>query len=491
MQYAKKLGKQQVMTMKKLSLLILLFLLVGCSSNKIESLEFIGDLSEDYNMQILYQNESDLFSSMAYKDTEMMAIDASVLLERLPVLYNENRVYLRSSDGFMNCLDSESLDKTYIGYSDDYGWAFVSEKHPPNSGIRNISEILIVNDTEDVNHSYGLNIVDAKGETTLHYSVGELYLQPYRSFAYLDGVSEKNTDGVIYKVPGMKLKKVLSLDDLIENESNISLIMTDEGDYEYMFSEGYIELVGSKLNYIVPETYDVYNGLQGIMINPPQVTVMDTFEAVRSNLSEPVMVIFIDGLSYRQYEVLTTRDAFMNQLSSEKANTVFKPVTNAGYAAMITGQKPKVNGVLDRSYRTINVPDIFSIATDNNKSSVIIEGDIKILDTSVEPILNLDRNNNGYTDDEIFETALQHLENDFVFVHFHSLDEFGHDYGDMNEKTLDQLMLLDGYVKELVNRWDGHVIITSDHGMHTTNEGGNHGEFRYEDLIIPFMWGDF
>ncbi|MCH4888101.1 hypothetical protein EZV73_10985 [Acidaminobacter sp. JC074] len=477
--------------MKKLSLIFFIFLLVGCSSAEPKSLEVIGDLTENFDLQTLYEAENKSFEKMDYKDTKMLAIDAGLLLSKLPLIYEKNRIYLKSADGFMNSLDGESLNGTYIGYSDEYGWAFVSDKHPPNSGIRGISEILIVNDTGSVNHAYGLNIVDPKDKTTLHYSVGELYLKPYRSFAYLDGISEKTTEGKTYKVPGMKLKKVLSLSDLTDKASNLSLMMTNEGDYEYFFDEGYIELNGTSLNYIIPKTYDVYNGLQGIMINPPQMTVMDTYEAVRSSLSEPVMVIFIDGFSYNQYEVLKETDAFMKSFACEKANTIFKPVTNAGYAAMITGQIPKVNGVLDRSYRTLNKSDIFSLASEQGKSSVIIEGNIKILDTSVEPILNLDKNDNGMTDDEIFESALENLDNDFVFVHFHSLDEYGHDYGDMDKRTLDQMFLLDGYVEELVSKWDGHVIITADHGMHTTSEGGSHGEFRYEDLIIPFMWGDF
>jgi hypothetical protein len=31
------------------------------------------------------------------------------------------------------------------------------------------------------------------------------------------------------------------------------------------------------------------------------------------------------------------------------------------------------------------------------------------------------------------------------------------------------------------------VIITSDHGMHSTDTGGYHGVFRYEDMIVPYI----
>ncbi|HHY78593.1 MAG TPA: hypothetical protein GX498_08870, partial [Clostridiales bacterium] len=61
--------------------------------------------------------------------------------------------------------------------------------------------------------------------------------------------------------------------------------------------------------------------------------------------------------------------------------------------------------------------------------------------------------------------------------------------GPSSEKALSQLNMLDSYVKELVDRFDGNVIITSDHGMHDDNEeGGLHGSFREEDLFIPIIY---
>jgi hypothetical protein len=32
------------------------------------------------------------------------------------------------------------------------------------------------------------------------------------------------------------------------------------------------------------------------------------------------------------------------------------------------------------------------------------------------------------------------------------------------------------------------MIIFADHGMHTTNEGGNHGTLTADDLIIPIIF---
>jgi predicted AlkP superfamily pyrophosphatase or phosphodiesterase len=74
-----------------------------------------------------------------------------------------------------------------------------------------------------------------------------------------------------------------------------------------------------------------------------------------------------------------------------------------------------------------------------------------------------------------------------MVVHFHGIDDSGHSYGDLSAQTLERIRTTDGYVKDLVSRWSGKVIITADHGMHSTLEGGSHGEFRYEDMIVPYI----
>lgn len=471
--------------MKKLSLLILLVFLIGCEQ-EIKTFDVVGDLTEDFAVEV-YAKEN--FKSMKFEDKRYEVLDAKAFYDALPLVYETNKVCFESFDGFMNQIEASTLEDTYLGYRDER-WYFLSEKHPPNSGIKNIKEMIIVKDTEDVDHAYGLNIVNAETGTTQHYSIGELYLQPYRMFKYVDGISEKETGGYNYEVAALKVKRTVQVKDLVEDDYQLSLMMTDEGDYEYFTEEGYVELLNHSLNYFQHETYDVYNGLKGIIINPPILSTLDVYEDVINNLDERFLIIFIDGFSHEQLSYLR-KDVSLKLWPCEKANTVFKPVTNAGFAAMITGQPPKINGVLNRDYRELKTMDIFEYAQSKGYSTALVEGDIKILDTSIEPILNLDKNNNGYTDDEIHQAALEELNNDLVMVHYHSVDEYGHQYGMNHEKTIEQLKLINYYVEELISNWTGNIIITSDHGMHNTLDGGNHGEFRYEDLIVPYYRGKY
>lgn len=119
----------------------------------------------------------------------------------------------------------------------------------------------------------------------------------------------------------------------------------------------------------------------------------------------------------------------------------------------------------------------------------LVEGDISILDINTNLILNIDRNESGFVDNEIFETARKQLQecSGFTMVHFHSIDDYGHSFGPLSNETIDQFMVIDGYINDLVTGFSGKAIILSDHGMHKTTDGGSHGQIRYEDMNVPYM----
>ena len=138
---------------------------------------------------------------------------------------------------------------------------------------------------------------------------------------------------------------------------------------------------------------------------------------------------------------------------------------------MVTGTTPLHTGIKSRE-KLLKVHTIFDKAAEIGKTSKVIEGNMQIIIDEVETILNIDENNNGTIDDEIYKRALEEIQDppDILLVHFHSYDDFAHKYGPSSGKALSQLNVLDSYVKELVERFDGDVIIASDHGMHDDNE---------------------
>jgi hypothetical protein len=197
---------------------------------------------------------------------------------------------------------------------------------------------------------------------------------------------------------------------------------------------------------------------------------------------------FANELLIRMKPHISEED-FMDNLNNVQPATVgFKPVTNVGFATMLTGVDPILHGVHDRSYRELSVPSIFDYCNEMGITNGLIEGDVQILSLNTETILNVDENNNGITDDEIHQTALNKINDyEYLMVHYHSVDDFGHVYGAVVDETIGELKVIDGYVEELIAQWDGKVILLADHGMHSTEEAGDHGMFRIEDFVVPYV----
>lgn len=491
------IGSEKLHKNIKYLLLLLAWFLVatlsGCSSEKtsLPQVKILGDVHIVDTFNEIWDKAEK--HRIKYKEEEIESIDIEELINDLDPVYEEYYVNLRANDGFMIKLDKNGLQGTYLGYSHGDGWVYISEKHPVNSGIKNIDELRITSSGENNKNDFGLNII--VDNNTYNYTIGELYEKDYSIISYSDGVSNKNYDGQEYSVEVLEEKKVLKIEDLIKEDAKSILIMDESGNYEFTSSStGFIELRENTMNFIIPKEHKVFTNLKGILVNPPVTSVMDTYNDSLYYLEKDtdVLVLFIDGFSYYQYEKYKKEYPQSNIAKYEnvvKANTIYKPVTNSGFAAMITGKPPVENGVLNRDYRELNVDTIFDEAEKLGKKSALVEGDIKILNTNINPILNLDSNKDGYNDDEVYQSALKEIDKDnsYLLVHFHGLDDLGHEYGPDAKEIFQRFKILDEYIEDLVSKWDGKVIITADHGMHIDGDGGSHGDFRTEDIYIPYI----
>ncbi len=472
-------------------LLAALLLWSGCdSANPARpELTIVGDLQESVKLNDIWKELTQ--EQISYNEQRLQGVNTELLLQSLALVYEQNDIYFKAADGFMIKLAEDTLGESYLGYSETDQWVFISDKHPVNSRIKNIDEMIIVKNSDKTHYDFGLNII--VGDSTINFSLGELRSSPYQVAAFSEGVTTKSHGEKDYEVDVMQLKKTVELSSLVSEDIDSLLVMDQEGEYDYIYGEtGLVEIDDSGINLILSDR--IYRDIVGMIVNPPAHNVMDTYYDTLHYLQQGqnVLVILIDGFSYQQYQYFSKNhpDLFLAGIKRvARANTVFKPVTNAGFAAMITGQPPQVNGVLNRSYRELKVDTIFDKAVDLGQKSILIEGDTSILKTSITPSLNIDTNKNGFKDDEIFLNAMGEINNgyDLFFVHFHSLDEVGHNYGAINDSIVQQMKVLDSYVADLVNSWAGKVVIVSDHGMHNTATGGSHGEFRAEDMLIPYM----
>jgi predicted AlkP superfamily pyrophosphatase or phosphodiesterase len=109
--------------------------------------------------------------------------------------------------------------------------------------------------------------------------------------------------------------------------------------------------------------------------------------------------------------------------------------------------------------------------------------------------LSGDRDGSGGTDDNVLQNTLAVLEEgmpDLFLVHFHGIDDQGHEYGPLTKPEEQKIREVDQAVGQILDRVPSGtlVLIFADHGMHAV-EGqerlGNHGHLIDRDMLIP-IW---
>jgi len=289
-------------------------------------------------------------------------------------------------------------------------------------------------------------------------------------------------------------KDEVSLKSIIGDKKTKNIaVITANGETCEIASDIYIDKDDESIFCVNSDKKNKIENIKGIYLandfNSITAVYYDAKNYIDNN--EKIMVVLLDGFGYNEYKLAKQKGyiPFLNQYFKNTALSVFTPVTNAGYAAIITGQTPDVNGIHNRSFRQMEVESIFGYAIKKEIKSILLEGNIKILNTEIEPELHLDMNKDSDTDDEMFESAINAAKEDydFIFIHFHGIDDRGHTYGPKSQETVDYIKKVDSYIKKISEVWGRTIILTADHGMHSTEDGGSHGECRVEDMIVPYF----
>ncbi|HHZ00804.1 MAG TPA: hypothetical protein GYA03_06885 [Tissierellia bacterium] len=284
-----------------------------------------------------------------------------------------------------------------------------------------------------------------------------------------------------------KAEKRISTEEITRDKFSVAVVILENGEIIKIPVDFYIE------NSAVIAGGQSIEKVEGIYLTDNYRSITDAYYHMKEFLDkgQKIMTVLLDGFSYNQFKRACEENklTFLNKYFKYPALSVYTPVTNAGFAAIITGQTPDVNGVHDRSKRQTDVNTIFKYALDNNKSCILLEGDIKILNTEVEPELHTDINKNNEIDDEIYERALKAVKegHDLIFIHFHGIDDRGHSYGPYSSETMEYIQTIDKYLKNLSQEWKGAIILVPDHGMHEKSEGGEHGTCCQSDMIVPYF----
>ncbi len=209
------------------------------------------------------------------------------------------------------------------------------------------------------------------------------------------------------------------------------------------------------------------------------------------------VMILLDGVQYNKLQSLvnTGRMPFFERFGTiEEGTTVFPPVTTSSTAAFLTGVPPLANGVFGYGYRSTDLTTLFDIADEAGKTVIAVEGyGLAFNLRNADVTLSGDLDNNGYTNDNVYENSMQVIQTempDLLYIHFHDVDDMGHEFGPNSEEYETSLIQMDEYLANIYNvlPQNTFVVIFADHGMHTTDEGGNHGTLMSLDMIIPILF---
>jgi|SRR6056297_89263 len=450
-----------------------------------------GDIEDVINLK-----ETSSFNQVKieHKGKKIKVYKLEDVVNRALPLSEEYELVLSGNDGRRAVIDGKQLNFSYLNYSSENGWEVINFNHPISSNIKLLKNITVVDKKSDFFDS--LTII-TQSENIIKTTVGELLTGSYTKKPFLRGSSTLNVDGQLYSVDVYSEKRVISLADLVDRGILGRTVIYNKKGETLIHRDGFLELTNNKISYFNSESEEWLEDITGIVLDAPLTSNKDVFYDSLHYLEAgyKVLVVLLDGFGYHQYNYCLDEEIipFMAEIeNSSQAITSYKPVTNTGLAAVLTGKGPQENKIYSRDFKHIAVDDIFKKISKMSLNSVYIEGNIKILNTSIEPILNPDLNQNGITDDEIFKKTLKQMNGNanFVFVHFHGIDDMGHTYGPYGEKTIEMITQSDRYIQELAQNWPGKIIITADHGMHSILNGGDHGLVIYQDMFVPYLITD-
>ncbi len=428
-------------------------------------------------------------TELAYNDETLPSIQLLAVLQDAVPVGRELSLFLSSPDGVMAEIPLSEIDEgCLLLLTSDNGWTFYSEKHPRQSGIKQMDQIVICAQ-EPASTQKCFRMIYSKEYVTRTY--GQLFTQDAMVFSVLEGNAQMNGTTTSAYTRRELIPLSIYMEELGAHAQDTALAYFNDGSQQQIGLDGYLEWRGTSADYIGVDKKHRLPDIIGVWLDAPDLSVTDiaTFALDKAEAGN-VLIIELDGVGY--YNVLELQPDFIGGKDMRAMRTVMPSISNVALAAIVTGELPDVNGVTERRMRDLNVDDIFITAAERGLNCAVVEGSTALVTMSLEQTLNPDIDQDGDTDNEVLAAALEKLSGDyqFLYVHFHGYDDIAHTYGPSSKEASQKLDELDGYVKTLCENFSGTVILTADHGQHATNDAskpGNHGDFLPIDLTVPFI----
>ncbi len=464
-------------------------MLVFHSSHFIPPLKVIGDVVNSYTLQDLKGIGKPV--RITFQGTRYRAVKLADVIEKADPAPNISQLYLVGADGFVSAVKVDSIDDCFIAYTSKNGWEAVNLKHPVNSNVKLLTEIVVVSngDTGD----FAFNVI-SQDSNLAQITPGKLLTGSLKQYLNPEGKAVVQNNGKDYESQVFTRCRIFKLSDLIPvKDGEAFLVMGEKGECSMADNRSCFEVKDNYVNCLQPETRTVLEKVKGVIVRPPAASIMDVYYDTEHYLNggDKLLVAALDGLAYNQYRYAASKGYapfLKNSGKVIKASGVYPLEINVGLAALLTGQTAGENGILASNDQRLKAPSIFAEANRLNKKTLYLEADRKRLETEIQPVSVTDQDADGNSDDELYQTAMDNLDKgyDLIVLRFHDIDSAGQRYGNLAQPTMRTISAADKYLQQIIDKWTGKVIITGNQGTRSSRLNGGKGQFTNDNMFVPY-----
>lgn len=459
------------------------------SHGYIPPLKVIGDVSDVLTLR--ETNRVGKLQKIIFQGGRYQAVKLADLIAAAGPLADAKQLYLVGLDGFTSAIKADEIDDCYISFTAKNGWEAINLSHPNSSNVKLLTEIVVVSDGSGKNFAFG--VIDPATDL-VQITPGQLLTRSLTLYPYSEGQAVAPSGGKDHETQVFTRRRVFKASDLTPlQDGEMLLVMGARGEYRLVDDSGYFEVRDNHVDYLQPETRTELENVRGVIVRPPAASIMDAYYEARHYLESgaKLLVVILDGLTYRQYSVAAANgDApfLQNAGKAVQACGVYPPENNVSLAALLTGKAPAENGIIAEGDHNLQTPSIFAEADRLNKKAVFLDGAQKLLDTEVQPVSISDQNSDGSADDELLEATMAHLEKgaDLIVVRLGGIDESRRRYGASAGETSRAVRASDRYLAEIAGRWPGKVIVTGTQSAGSGEATEFQESFSSEVMFVPY-----
>ena len=333
-----------------LAALILVFALpaAGCApAIKAGTVTIKGDVAN-----VLEFSDLKALQKVSLNGQRYRAIPLATVLEQAEP-YGLRRVTFVGGDNHSAIIEVADLAGSYLAWSGEHYWHFVSERYPINTAIKDIKEIIVEGDG-----SHGLHIT-TYGRDYPVLSPGQMLGSSHWLSCHAQGSSSREVDGEHYG--GTVISRMRAAAPGPPGSAQKVLAIGLDGSMHPLSMESYLEAFGNQI-YLNKFDHKPRLALAGLVLDPPERCITDLFGDVldRVERGERVLVVLVDGFGYPLYEAAVNENLAPHILDGAKVDqalSVYVPITNCG-CRHAQRRNPGRERVHSRQDRELKVPGL-------------------------------------------------------------------------------------------------------------------------------------